>query len=133
MIIFTQTHTILKLFCISRVSKCCQLNPEKHKLCFIPFISMKINILGNFDFVFLKDDIHRFISSTKLFFSNVRGLRYTGTPGRCQNCTVKAFQNCFMVKLDSCQCVPINQLYTCDYLTVTVTDIYLRMSGLEKT
>ena len=28
--------------------------------------------------MFLKDDIHRFISSTELFLSNIRGLRYTG-------------------------------------------------------
>ena len=32
----------------------------------------------NFEFVFLKEDIHRFISSTELFLSDIRGLRYTG-------------------------------------------------------
>ena len=30
------------------------------------------------EFVFLKEDIHRFISSTELFLSDIRGLRYTG-------------------------------------------------------
>ena len=28
--------------------------------------------------MFLKEDIHRFISSAELFLSNIRGLRYTG-------------------------------------------------------
>ena len=28
--------------------------------------------------MFLKEDIHRFISGTELFLSNIRGLRYTG-------------------------------------------------------
>ena len=28
--------------------------------------------------MFLKEDIHRFISSTELFLSDIRGLRYTG-------------------------------------------------------
>ena len=38
----------------------------------------KTKILENLEFVFLKEDIHRFISSTELLLSDIRGLRYTG-------------------------------------------------------
>ena len=51
--------------------------PEKCKKCFIPFISRKTNILENFEFVFLKEDVQRFISSTELFLTDIRDLRYT--------------------------------------------------------
>ena len=56
----------------------------------MPFISLKRNILENSDFVLLKEDIHRFISSIELFLRDIRGLRYAdlkkgkffcGTPG----------------------------------------------------
>ena len=40
--------------------------------------AVKTKFLENYEFVFLKEDILRFISSTKLFPSNIRGLRYTG-------------------------------------------------------
>ena len=40
--------------------------------------AVKTKFLENYEFVFLKEDIHRFISSTELFMSNIRGLRYTG-------------------------------------------------------
>ena len=43
---------------------------------FIPFIALKRNILENSDFVLLREDIHRFISSTELFLRDIRGLRY---------------------------------------------------------
>ena len=39
---------------------------------------MKTKILENFDFMFLKEDIHRLIFSTELFLSDIRGLRYIG-------------------------------------------------------
>ena len=39
---------------------------------------VKTKILENFEFVFWKEDIHRLISSTELFLSDIRGLRYTG-------------------------------------------------------
>ena len=55
-----------------------QLYPEKREKYLIPLISLKTKILENYEFVFLKEDIHRFISSTKLFLSDMRGLRYTG-------------------------------------------------------
>ena len=42
----------------------------------MPFISLKQNILENSDFVLLKEDIHRFISSIELFLRDIRGLRY---------------------------------------------------------
>ena len=42
----------------------------------MPFISLKRNILENSDFVLLKEDIHRFISSIELFLRDIRGLRY---------------------------------------------------------
>ena len=45
-------------------------------MCFIPFIALKRNILENSDFVLLKEDIHRFISSIELFLRDIRGLRY---------------------------------------------------------
>ena len=35
-----------------------------------------MNLLENCDFVFLKEDIKRFISSTKLDLRDIRGLRY---------------------------------------------------------
>ena len=44
----------------------------------VPLISLQTKILENFVFVFLKKDIHRLISSTELFLSDIRGLRYTG-------------------------------------------------------
>ena len=45
----------------------------------IIFYSLNIsNILENFELVFLKEDIHRFISITELFLSHIRGLRYNG-------------------------------------------------------
>ena len=53
-----------------------QLISEKCNLCFIPFIALKRNILENSDFVLLREDIHRFISSTELFLRNIRGLSY---------------------------------------------------------
>ena len=54
-----------------------KLDAEKGEYVF-PIISQKTKILENFDFVFLKEDIHRFISSTELFLGNIRGLKYTG-------------------------------------------------------
>ena len=60
------------------MSKVGQLYPEKREYHLIPLISLKTKILENFEFVFLKEDIHRFISSTELFLSDIRGLRYTG-------------------------------------------------------
>ena len=60
-------------------------------ICFIPFLALKRNILENLDFVLLKEDIHRFISSTELFLRDTRILEYAdlkkgklfcGTPGR---------------------------------------------------
>ena len=36
--------------------------------------NLKKKILENFEFVFFKEDIHRFISSTELFLSHIRGL-----------------------------------------------------------
>ena len=53
-----------------------QLYLEKCNICFIPFIALKRNILENSDFVLLKEDIHRFISSIELFLRDIRGLRY---------------------------------------------------------
>ena len=53
-----------------------QIYSEMCNLCFIPFIALKRNILENLDFVLLKEDIHRFISSTELFLRDTRGLRY---------------------------------------------------------
>ena len=53
-----------------------QIYLEKCNLCFIPFIALKRNILENSDFVLLKEDIHRFISSIELFLRDIRGLRY---------------------------------------------------------
>ena len=53
-----------------------QIYSEMCNLCFIPFIALKRNILENYDFVLLKEDIHRFISSTELFLRDIRGLRY---------------------------------------------------------
>ena len=53
-----------------------QIYSEMCNLCFIPFIALKRNILENLDFVLLKEDIHRFISSTELFLRVFRGLRY---------------------------------------------------------
>ena len=46
-------------------------------------IFYSFDISGNknprlFLFLFLKEDIHRVISSTELFLSDIRGLRYTG-------------------------------------------------------
>ena len=35
-----------------------------------------MNLLENCDFVFLKEDIKRFISSTELDLRDIRGLRY---------------------------------------------------------
>ena len=55
-----------------------QLYPEKREWYFISLISQKIKILDNFDFVFANKDIHRFISSTELFVSDIRGPGYTG-------------------------------------------------------
>ena len=60
------------------MSKVGELYSEKRNEYFIPIISLKTNLLEKFDFVFLKEDIHRFISSTELFLSDIRGLRYTG-------------------------------------------------------
>ena len=54
-----------------------QIYQETPKSRSIPFIFLKTNILENFDFVFLEEDIQRLISSAELFPSNVRGLRYT--------------------------------------------------------
>ena len=45
-----------------------QLNPEKRET----------KILENFEFVFLKEDNNKFISSTELFLSDIKGLRHTG-------------------------------------------------------
>ena len=53
-----------------------QIYLEKCNICFIPFIALKRNILENSDFVLLKEDIHRFISSIELFLRDIRGLRY---------------------------------------------------------
>ena len=53
-----------------------QIYSEKSNICFIPFIALKRNILENSDFVLLKEDIHRFISSIELFLRDIRGLRY---------------------------------------------------------
>ena len=49
---------------------------EKCNLCFIPFVALEQNILENSNFVLLKEDIHKFISSTELFLMDIRGLRY---------------------------------------------------------
>ena len=59
------------------MTKVGQLYPEIEEY-LIPLISLKTKILENFEFVFLKEDIHRFISSTELFLSDIRGLRYIG-------------------------------------------------------
>ena len=53
-----------------------QIYLEKCNICFMPFISLKRNILENSNFVLLKEDIHRFISSIELFLRDIRGLRY---------------------------------------------------------
>ena len=53
-----------------------QIYLEKCNICFISFIALKRNILENSDFVLLKEDIHRFISSIELFLRDIRGLRY---------------------------------------------------------
>ena len=60
------------------MSKVGQLYPEKQKWYLIPLISLKTKILENFQFVFLKEDTHRFIPSTELFLTDMRGLTYTG-------------------------------------------------------
>ena len=60
------------------MSKVGQLYPEKREYYLIPLISLKTKILKNFEFLFLKEDIHRFISGPELFLSDIRGLRYTG-------------------------------------------------------
>ena len=76
-IIFGQIPAILKQFDNSKASKLSQIYPETHKKSLLPFISLQTNILENFDFAFLKEDIQRFLSSTELFLSDIRGLRYT--------------------------------------------------------
>ena len=53
-----------------------QIYLETRKRYCIPFISLKTNIIENFGFVFLKEDIHRYISSTKPILSDIKGLRY---------------------------------------------------------
>ena len=53
-----------------------QIYLEKCNLCLIPLIALKRNILENSNFVLLKEDIHRFISSIELFLRDIRGLRY---------------------------------------------------------
>ena len=53
-----------------------QIYLEKCNICFIPFIALKRNILENSDFVLLKEDIHRLISSIELFLRDIRGQRY---------------------------------------------------------
>ena len=60
------------------MSKVGQLYPKKREWYLIPLVSLKTKILKNFEFVFLKEDIHRFISSTELFLSDIGGLRNTG-------------------------------------------------------
>ena len=55
-----------------------QLYPEKREWFLIPLISLKTKILENFESVFLKVDIHRFISSTELFLRDISDLRPTG-------------------------------------------------------
>ena len=44
----------------------------------IGLICLKTKILNHFEFVVLKRDIHRLISSTELYLNDIRGLRYTG-------------------------------------------------------
>ena len=60
------------------MSKVGQLYPEIREWYLIPLISLKTKILENFEFVFLKEDIHIFISSTEIFLSDIRCLRCTG-------------------------------------------------------
>ena len=63
---------------ISEGSKVGQIYPEKpKKKRIIPFISLKTNIQNNFDFVFLKEDIKRLISSNELFLRNIIGQKYS--------------------------------------------------------
>ena len=64
-ILFCPIHAISKFFVVSE------------GWCFISFSSLNINILENFQFVFLNEDIQRFIFITKLFLNVSRCLRYT--------------------------------------------------------